>query len=95
MYYIIQKQILALLQTAWDRLLTGWTQGTYASASANFGSLPDVSSFSNAFLNNPYVGVRKENRLISNKFAGGLLMFMYDFVELFFQSTHQVLRFIF
>ncbi len=38
-----------------------WVPGQYASASANFGSLADVTSFSNAFLNNPYIGVRNEN----------------------------------
>jgi hypothetical protein len=37
---------------------TGWVPGRYGSASANFGSLSDVSSFSSSFLNNSYVGVR-------------------------------------
>lgn len=40
-----------------------WVAGQWASASANFGSLADVTSFSNAFLNNPYVGVRRSRVL--------------------------------
>ena len=49
--------------------MAGWVPGQYGSASANFGSLEDVTAFSNAFLNNPYVGVRNENDDLEYRFS--------------------------